>query len=394
MGPGPRGNDPHARHPASTGLTPADTLRRVIAGRATQEGTRRFAARAEAAAGHFREAMGLSLSSLGLGTYLGREDASTDAGYEASVAVAIGCAVNVFDSAINYRGQKSERAIGRALARGFAGGLVRRDEVFVSTKGGFLPHDADDPRPPRRYVQESFVESGLAPETEIARGCHCLAPAYLRDQLARSRSNLCLETIDLYYLHNVETQLGAVDRDVFRRRLLRAIEVLEEEAGAGRIAAWGLATWDGFRAPPEHPEHLSMADVLAAAGEVAGQGHHFRAVQLPSNLGMAQAVLYRSQETDRGRLSAFAAAAALGLAAFGSGSISQGRLAAVDLPEVVVEAFPGAATGVLQALQFARSSPGVTAALVGVSNAEHAAEDFSLAKLAPADPEVVSGIFR
>ena len=33
--------------------------------------------------------MGLSLSSLGLGTYLGPEDAATDAGYEAAVAVAL-----------------------------------------------------------------------------------------------------------------------------------------------------------------------------------------------------------------------------------------------------------------------------------------------------------------
>jgi aryl-alcohol dehydrogenase-like predicted oxidoreductase len=365
----------------------------VIAGRATPQGTRRFAGRSAAAPGHFRDARGLWLSSLGLGTYLGREDAATDAGYEASIAVALGAAVNVFDAAINYRGQKSERAVGRALARAFASGHAGRDEVFVSTKGGFLPHDADDPRPARRYVQESFIASGLAPESEIAQGCHCLTPAYLRDQVAKSRANLGLETIDLYYLHNPETQLGAVDRGAFRKRLLGAIEVLEEEAGAGRIAAWGLATWDGFRAPPEHPEHLSMADTRAAAREVAGEGHHFQAVQLPSNLGMAQAVLYRSQETDTGRLPAFPAAAELGLTAFGSGSISQGRLAVVDFPDEVVAAFPGAGTSVVRALQFARSSPGVTTALVGVSNPGHAAEDFALAKLPPADPAILARIF-
>lgn len=287
--------------------------------------------------------MGLSLSSLGLGTYLGKEDAATDAGYEASVAVALGAAVNVFDSAIVYRGQKSERAIGRALARALDGGLARRDEVFVSTKGGYLPHDADDPRPPRRYAQECFLAPGLAPAAEIAGG-HCLAPAFLRDQLARSRANLGLETVDLYYLHNVEAQLAQIDRAAFRQRLIGAIEVLEEEASAGRLVAWGLATWDGFRAPPEHPEHLSMADVLLAAGEVVGKDHHFRAVQLPSNLGMAQGALYRSQETATGRLPAFSAAASLGLAAFGSASISQGRLAAVDFPDAVIDAFPGAAT--------------------------------------------------
>ena len=254
----------------------ADSIAPVIAGRATSEGTQRFAARSGSAPGHFREAMGVRLSSLGLGTYLGEEDAATDAGYEACVAAGLASGINVFDTAINYRGQKSERAIGRALARAFAQGSAARDEVFVSTKGGYLPHDAEDSRPPRLYVQESFLASGLAPAAEIAQGSHCMAPGYLRDQIARSRENLGLETIDLYYLHNIETQLSAVDRDAFRGRLARAIETVEEACAKGEIAAWGLATWDGLRVPPEHPEHLSMADVRALAGEVAGDRHHFR----------------------------------------------------------------------------------------------------------------------
>ena len=138
--------------------------------RATAEGTRGFAQRAGAADGHFREGMGLSLSSIGLGTYLGDDGAAVDAGYEACIAAGLGAGINVFDSAINYRGQKSERAIGRALAKAFASGAAQRDEVFVSTKGGYFPHDADDPRPMRRYVQESFLASGLAPSAEIAHG--------------------------------------------------------------------------------------------------------------------------------------------------------------------------------------------------------------------------------
>src|SRR5258706_498668 len=159
----------------------------MIAGRATLEGPSRFAKRAPAARGHFRAAMGVSLSSIGLGTYLGKEDAATDGGYEESIAVALASAVNVFDSAINYRGQRSERMIGRALARAFAEGGVNRDEVFVSTKGGYLPHDSEDPREARRYILETFVESGLAPRSEIVSGGHCMAPAYLRDQIDRVR---------------------------------------------------------------------------------------------------------------------------------------------------------------------------------------------------------------
>lgn len=364
----------------------------MIAGRATTEGTKRFADRSGAAPGHFREAMGLSLSSLGLGTYLGEEDAATDAGYEASVAAGLATGINVFDTAINYRGQKSERAIGRALASAFAEGRAARDEVFVSTKGGYLPHDAEDSRPPRRYVQESFLASGLAPAAEIAQGSHCMAPSYLRDQIARSRANLGLATIDLYYLHNIETQLSAVDRAAFRERLGRAIEALEEASGKGEIAAWGLATWDGLRVPPEHPEHLSMADVRSLAREVAGDLHHFRAVQLPVNLAMAHGVAYRSQQVDEGRRPALEAARSLGLAAFGSASLLQGRLSG-DLAEEVVECFPTLETSAQRALQFSRSSPGMTTALVGVSSPEHATEDFGLARIEPAPAERILGLF-
>src|SRR5262249_22971611 len=153
-------------------------------------------------------------------------------------------------------GQRSERAIGRALARAFAEGAAARDEVFVSTKGGYLPHDSEDPRDPRRYILETYVESGLVPRAEIARGGHCLSPVYLRDQIERSRSNLALGTIDLYYLHNVETQRGSVDAAEFRRRLVRAAEALEEAVSRGEIGMWGFATWDGLRVPSEHAEHV------------------------------------------------------------------------------------------------------------------------------------------
>jgi aryl-alcohol dehydrogenase-like predicted oxidoreductase len=336
--------------------------------------------------------MGVLLSSIGLGTYLGGEDAATDEGYEASIAVALESGINVFDSAINYRGQRSERAVGRALALAIREGRASRDEVFVSTKGGYLPHDAEDPREPRRYILETFVESGLAPRSEIAQGGNCLAPSYLRDQIDRSRANLGLETIDLYYLHNIEAQRTSVDTAAFRERFKRAAEVLEEAASGGKIAAWGLATWDGLRVPPEHPEHLSMESALEIAGQIGGKEHHFAAVQLPVNLAMAQAVAYASQETGGARLPALSAAARLGLAAFGSASLLQGRLA-TDLPEEIVEAFPEALSGGQRALQFSRSATGMTTSLVGVSDPSHGRENFALARVEPAAPGKVLALF-
>jgi len=365
----------------------------VIPGRATLEGTKRFANRSAAATGHFREAAGLLLSSIGLGTYLGPEDDATDRGYEECVAIALTSGVNVFDSAINYRGQKSERAIGHALAKAFRSGAARRDEVFVATKGGYLPHDADDPREPRRYILETFVTTGIAPRAEIAAGGNCISPAYLSDQIERSRANLSLDVIDLYYLHNIESQRTAVDKPTFRARLIKAVEFLEGAAADGKIARWGLATWDGLRVPPEHPEHLSLAETVAVAEDVAGRSHHFAGVQLPVNLAMAQAIAYRSQQHSDGRVPALSAAQMSGVAAFGSSSLLQGRLTA-DLPEEIGPVLPGAGTDAQRALQFSRSAPGMTAALVGVSSPEHARENFALACAPPADPAAVLALFE
>jgi hypothetical protein len=147
--------------------------------------------------------------------------------------------------------------------------------------------------------------------------------------------------------------------------------------------------------PPEHPEHLPVAKLHDLALEIGGDGHRFRGVQLPVNLAMAHAVAYRSQRapgSDKVRVPPLEAAQTLRLGAFGSASLLQGRLAA-ELPDEVVAAFPEADTPARRALQFARSAPGLTAALVGVSSPEHASENFGLAAVSPASPETILGLF-
>jgi aryl-alcohol dehydrogenase-like predicted oxidoreductase len=91
-------------------------------------------------------------------------------------------------------------------------------------------------------------------------------------------------------------------------------------------------------------------------------------------------------------VSGLEAATELGLGAFGSASLLQGRLAG-ELPEEVVLAFPEAATPARRALQFSRSAPGLTTALVGVSDVAHASENFGLAAIPPAEPDRILGIF-
>src|SRR5215471_20762148 len=137
--------------------------------RATPAGTKRYAERLASATspGHFREQQGLWMSSIGLGTYLGHWDDQTDRMYQESIRRAIELGCNVIDSAINYRFQRSERAIGAALKQLFDSGKARRDEIIVATKGGFFAFDGEPPRDSNRWVKEYLIDTGAATGDDI-----------------------------------------------------------------------------------------------------------------------------------------------------------------------------------------------------------------------------------
>ncbi len=352
-------------------------------GRTTSEGTARFRDHfGRQFPGHFREAHHLWLSSIGLGTYLGEPDTATDTLYREAVHRALELGVNVFDTAVNYRHQRSERSIGEALAERIAAGKLRRDEVFVATKGGFLSFDGEEPPDPNAYFRQRFLETGLVRPEDVAAGCHVMSPEYLRDQIEISRRNLGLETIDLYYVHNPETQLERGTREAFYGRLKAAFETLEAAVQAGKIAAYGTATWNAYRVQPEARDAVSLMEVLKLAEEVGGPAHHFRAVQLPFNLAMLEALDPGMQTLEDKPAPALVAARSRGLMVFASASLLQGRLSE-GLPPEIAQHLGGLATDAQRAIQFVRSTPGVTTALVGMSRQEHVEENLATARVPP-----------
>jgi aryl-alcohol dehydrogenase-like predicted oxidoreductase len=346
---------------------------------ATTTGTRRFGARTTGRTPDFLQVLprNLMASALGMGTYLGDCTDAEDAAYTNTVRAAIASGVNVFDTAINYRCQRSERAVGHAVVEAIASGAVRRDELIVCTKGGYVALDGAPPASREAYEQWLEVEllaTGLVARDELVRGGHAIAPRYLAYQLARSRANLGLQTIDLYYVHNPEEQLLAVDRATFRQRMRAAFALLEERASAGEIAGYGCATWSGFRVPPEHKQHLALAELIALARDVGGTTHHFRAVQLPVSLAMPEAARLPTQPLGRKLVPLLEAADALGVGVVVSAPMMQGRLTA-GLPAEVRDLFPTCTTDAQRALRFASSLPGVNVVLAGMRRPEHLAEN-------------------
>jgi aryl-alcohol dehydrogenase-like predicted oxidoreductase len=355
-----------------------------VPGSATPEGTQRYAARfaGRAAPGHFRDLDGLAVSTLGIGTYLGREDAETDVAYQDAIVRALELGINVVDTAVNYRHQRSERAIRTALATAIGRGVVSRDEVVVATKGGYIPFDGAVPRDPRAWFTQTYLEPGIIGPGDVVGGAHCMTPRYLADQIERSRANLGLATLDVYYVHNPEAQLEEVDRPEFLARIRAAFEAFEQAVRDGRIRRYGTATWQGYREAPGARGHLSLEELVAAARDVGGPDHHFKVVQLPYNLAMPEAFVRANQAVGGALVPLAEAARRLGVYVVASASVYQGQLAR-NLPPMVATLLPGLATDAQRALQFVRSTPGVGTALVGMKSAAHVEENAAVAAVPP-----------
>jgi aryl-alcohol dehydrogenase-like predicted oxidoreductase len=347
--------------------------------RATSAGTRRLAERDDADRIEFRRAFPrrLTVSALGVGTYLGDCTDADDLGYAQTLRAAVADGVNLIDTASNYRCQRSERVVGRTLESLIAAGTVRRDEMVVCTKGGYVALDGAPPASREEYdewLDETLVGPGIVRRDDLVRAGHSIAPSFLSHQLAQSRTNLRLQSIDLYYLHNPEEQLLGADRATFRARLHAAFTLLEERAERGEIGGYGCATWLGLRVGPEHRQHLTLAELVAVARDIAGATHHFRAVQLPVSLAMPEAARTPTQPLGRRLVPLLEAADALGVAVVASAPLMQGRLAS-GLPDEVRTLFPECTTDAQRALRFASSLPGIATVLAGMRRPAHLAEN-------------------
>jgi len=364
-----------------------------LAGWATEEGTAHYLNRfGTIPKDHFRQQQGVWLSSIGIGTYLGDHDAAADSLYQKAVVRAVELGCNVIDSAINYRFQRSERSIGAALKELTSRG-IGRTEIVLATKGGFIPFDGSPPRDIRSYFTQAFVEPGIADFRDVVAGCHCMTPSYLLNQLDSSLKNLDVECIDIYYVHNPETQLAELSRAEFHNRLLKAFEALEGAVYAGKIRMYGTATWNGYRNDPNAKDYLSLAEVVAMARKAGGENHHFKVIQVPLNLAMPEALTKRNQEVDGERVSTLEAARRLGISVMCSASMLQGQLSS-NLPPIVTEVFSGLETDAQRSIQFVRSTPGVTVALVGMKQNRHVEENLKVAQVSPLPWEQYAKIFK
>lgn len=348
----------------------------MLSGHATSDGTSNFARRqSNVAKNHFKSFAGLSLSSVGIGTYLGNPDNATDKLVVESIKTSIKSGINVIDTAINYRSQKAERSVGKAISEIVESGDIKRDEVFISSKNGYLTNDGDINEEFWINIQNTLVKTGVIKSGDISSGYHCMTTPYLKDQLNRSLKNLSLDCIDLIYIHNAaEGQLQDISKEEFMKNLKEVFEFYEKQRKEQVIQYYGMATWECFRVTKEHPQYLSLYDIVKISKEVGGADNGFKFIQLPYNMYLDQALTLKSQKIDTIQYSILEAAIKLGIGVFASVPLMQAKLLA---PNILPE-FGGLVKPSHRAIQFVRSTPGIIAPLVGQKSQLHVQENLDI----------------
>jgi aryl-alcohol dehydrogenase-like predicted oxidoreductase len=321
-----------------------------------------------------------------MGTYLGELSEEDDEAVENAIYQSVKSgAINVIDTAINYRAMRSEKSIGRALLRLVKDGIISRDQVFISTKNGYITNDGDYPNiDVMEYIHRMYIQPEIITADDISSGYNVMNPNYLAKCIDRSLINMHISTIDLVYIHNAfESWYQEVSREQFMGMLAEAFEVYEKYRAQKKIRYYGMATWTCFRVPVGSQEYISLEQAVKCAESVGGKDHGFRFIQLPYNLAYSEALLLKNQSVgSEENLTILQAAAKLDIGIFTSIPLFQGRLLRSQIPD-----YGNITDPVAKLLQIIRSSPSVIAPLIGQKKVEHVEENIKIANMPPLSEE-------
>jgi aryl-alcohol dehydrogenase-like predicted oxidoreductase len=361
-----------------------------IKGFASSEGTKKFrdnAIKKGKSYLHFKEFDDLILSSIGMGTYLGDLSKEDDTDIENALYESVKShAINVIDSAINYRAMKSEKSIGRSITRLVNEGIISRDEIFVSTKNGYITNDGDYPMlDVWEYIQRMYISTGIIKAEDISSGYNVLKPAYIEKCIERSRFNLKLDTLDLVYVHNAfESWHQDVSKDKFFEMLSKVFEIYEKFRSLNKIRYYGMATWTCFRVSEENKEYLSLDEVYNIAKSIGGIDHGFRFIQLPYNLAYSEALFLKNQNVrNEKKLTILEAAKRLKIGVFSSVPLLQGKLIQTKIPDYS----EGLTDPIMKLVQIIRSSPSIIAPLIGQKKMDHVNNNNKISEVPPLSEE-------
>jgi aryl-alcohol dehydrogenase-like predicted oxidoreductase len=277
----------------------------LIPGKAMPEATAAIPAKHSEWAESYRTLgrTGLTCSGAGFGTYRVHVRVQE---HRAALAKALRMGINLIDTSSNYTGGNSERLIGEVLTGLIGQGIIKREEVIVVSKGGYIQGELFEEMQRRANEAHADYSSGseLSELVRHSQGLwHSIHPDFLRDQLTDSLERLQLETLDVYLLHNPEYYIEWAIQDgipadeaidEYHRRIKQAFAYLETEVERGRIQWYGISS-NTFPRAEDAIDRTSLERVWQSAEEVAGDAHHFAVVEFPMNIFEPGAIAERNQ---------------------------------------------------------------------------------------------------
>lgn len=361
--------------------------RKFYSGFATPNGTTEYidyAIKKGVNKAHFRNIENLKLSSVGMGTYLGNLSAQDDDDLEKSLYYSIKeGGINVIDTSINYRSMLSEKCVGRAINSLIEQEVINRENIFICTKNGYVTNDGDYSNIDiDTYLTSMFLNNNIISRSDLSPSYHVMHPTYISRCIDKSLCNMGINTIDLIYIHNsFESWHDIVDRTSYHEMLARVFQLYEDFRQKGKINFYGMATWNCFTSKENSKEYLSLKEVVDIAKDVGGNNNGFKFIQLPFNMYLSQPYTFRNQSTETSsKLTLLEAAQKYGIHVFTSVPLYQGKLLQMGLDKSPLDSLP---TTSLKLLQFVRSTPGITAPLVGQKKTSHTKENMQISKYPP-----------
>lgn len=268
----------------------------MLKGWATAAGTAGYGAKHPSIPFRCPGDMGLAFSGAGFGCY--RVDIASSE-HQAALRQALLSGINVIDTSANYADGESERLVGHVVSQLAAQDRVRRDEVIVVSKAGYLQGTNYRISQQRKKQGRPFPKLVLYDEGLE----HCIHPEFLDHQITASLERLGMERIDSFLLHNPEYYLkwayhqgidAEESRQQYLRRLYGAFVHLENEVRRGRISWYGISS-NTFPVSGDDFDFTPLDQIWDLAQSISAD-HHFRFIELPLNLMEPGAVTRKNQQ--------------------------------------------------------------------------------------------------
>ena len=217
-----------------------------------------------------------------------------------ALALALEEGVNLIDTSANYGFGQSEILIGRVLKRLFEEEKLKRDNVVIVSKVGYIQGPNIELATMKEMKKEGF-EDVYQFTDELWYSIH---PSFIADQIDRTLKRLQLSALDVYLLHNPEYILKRYELDgltreqaqsLFYEKILLAFSYLEKLVDQGLIRAYGISS-NHFGGPSEAFDAISLEQIIALAKSLRPD-HHFKVIQCPLNWLEVSPIFYSYEET-------------------------------------------------------------------------------------------------